>query len=165
MSAFTPNSDPDRLKSLDVELTPRQVAWLNREAEKQSLSVDRLVRSIITAQIRSGKGGPVSPSGEGVPQSSRHTSTSAEAPTEDASEDENTSSIVESLRSTTKQLEDLTEDEVEADPSDLSDTLARIQARVDDEDGSDERATRKKQVESVLLDRQKRSMFDLVEEE
>lgn len=164
MSA-TQSTDPDPLKTINVDLTPKQIEWLQRTAARQSRSVDQLVRSIITARMRSGKGGRVSRSGDGVPTPSRNASKSAETRTEGASEDESPSSIVESLRSTSKQLEDLTEDDVEADPSDLSDTLARLQARMDDEGGSDESETREEHVESVLLDRQNRSMFDLVEEE
>lgn len=166
MSPPTPDRDPDRLKTLDVELTPRQVAWVQREAEKQNRSVDQLLRSILTDRIRREKRGAVSRSRTEAPSPSSRTSNSAAARVEDAStcEDKRASSVVESLRSASKQLEDLTEDEVEADPSDLSDTLDRLEAQMGEDGGSSEPAATQEESESVLLDRSSRSMFDLVEE-
>lgn len=167
MSVPTLNIDPDELKTVKVKVTPRQLAWLQRTADEQNLSVDHVLRSIITNQIRSETGRVRPGSGDEHPQPSEHRSTGVTGRPPEGAEADNSpsSSIVDSLRSASEHLEDLTEDDIEADPSDLSDTLARLQARLEADGDSDASPGEQEGSTSGLLDRQNRSMFDLVEEE
>jgi len=155
--------EPASLQSLEVELTPRQIEWLERQADERSLSVDHVLRTLITAQIRGSdaESPPPVPSGDGTPSASDADPApeGSDAPTND--EEDRSTSIVESLRSASERLQDLTdEDDEEEDSaaSDRSDTPARLTARRDaaDEDAEDE--------DAVVLDDSGPSMFDLVED-
>lgn len=160
----------DQLKSLQVELTPKQLEWLEEMADKRGLSVDHLLRSLITAQMREGNGIPSfsSESGDGAPHAAS-TGVSERPPaapeaggsSTDENDDESTS-IVESLRSASERLQDLTE-EKDPEQSDLSDTLTRLKAHMDSTSSSDDESPG--DPETTVLDNQDRSMFDMMEEE
>jgi len=170
--------DADPLRSLEVELTPRQVDWLEQKADERGLSVDHVLRSIITAQIRGANSGPVpsSHSGDGVP----HSPSVNPAPKGDRDaaadeEEDSPSSIVDSLRSASERLQDLTDDDSGPEPSsDLRDTLSRLQsyadaspeaASSDEETSSDENAPSTEESAEVVVDDPGRSMFDMVEDD
>jgi hypothetical protein len=164
----------DQFESLRVELTPRQIEWLEETAAERGLSVDHLLRSIITAQMRGVDETPSVPeaSGDGTSGSpSMDVSETLPTDTTDAENEEssrgsNPPSIVESLRSASERLQDLTEEKEddETKESGLHDTLARLQAHMDstpdtEEDDSSNTPSR------TMLDNENRSMFDMMDEE
>jgi hypothetical protein len=154
--------DTDQFESLEVELTPKQIEWLEQNAEERGLSLDHMLRSIITAQIRGTDDLPSAPTaGDGAPQSPQNDSpdTGGTDVAEDRDDDnEDSPSIVESLRSATERLQDLTEEE-EAEESDLHDTLSRLQSRMGGSSAEDE------ENDGVLIENDNRSMFDMMEDE
>jgi hypothetical protein len=150
------------LQSLEVELTPRQIEWLEQQANERGLSVDHMLRALITKQIRgaTAETSPSAHSGDGAPPASSEDSSGKREETAPPDAEEGPTSIVESLRSASERLQDLTdEDETGAAP-DLADTLDRLKAR---RDGSDARATDENN-DAVVVDDSGPSMFDLVEE-
>lgn len=42
----------DQLEPLTAKLTPKQVGWLQAKAAEQNVSVDHILRSILTAQMQ-----------------------------------------------------------------------------------------------------------------
>lgn len=170
--------DIDPLRSLEVELPPRQIDWLERKAGERGLSVDHVLRSIITAQIREANSEPApsSRSGDGVPQSPSVSPTpegGRDAAADDA--EDSPSSIVDSLRSASKRLQDLTDDDSETEPSsDLRDTLSRLQSYADTsseeassngEPSPDEGAPSTEETPDIVVDDHGRSMFDMIEDD
>jgi hypothetical protein len=167
--------DPAPLSSLEVKLTPRQIEWLEETADERGLSVDHVLRSLITAHIQGGEPAPASPSrsGDGVPRIpevdpapdvNQNPATDDEGP---AAEEEagTSSSIVDSLRSASERLQDLTDDD-ESESSDLRDTLSRLQSRAaaaSDAASSDETVSGADA--EVVVDDRSRSMFDMVEDD
>lgn len=149
-----------KLESVEVELTSKQIEWLERKAEKRGVSLDHMLRSLVTAQIRGvdeGRARP--PAGDGAPPSS------ADRDDEATSDDDTESTtIVESLRSASEQLQDLTEDEEDPDEPELSDTLSRIRSRLEGDSDSGESSSESTS-ETVLLDDETPSMFDMMEDE
>jgi hypothetical protein len=153
----------EQSKSLEVELTTEQIGWLREKAEKQNLSLNHVLRSMITAQMRSedeyGEEPYVpSASGDGQPVFS---SASADE-SSDAPEDDGSSSIVESLRSANERLQDLTEQDEVAESPTPADTLERLQVRLgntSDADAEDDAQN------SYVVENQNRSMFDMMEDE
>jgi hypothetical protein len=168
----------DPLRSLEIELTPRQVDWLERRADERGLSVDHVLRSIIATQIQGANSGPVpsSRSGDGVPHSPSVNPT-PEGDRDAAADQEegNPPSIVDSLRSASERLQDLTDDDSEPEPSsDLRDTLSRLQSYADtspeaassDGDPSpDEHAPSTEETADIVVEDPGRSMFDMVEDD
>lgn len=160
----------DRLESLEVELTSKQIEWLRQKADERDVSLDHVLRSVVTAQIRaqndgveeesapsmSGDGQPASPPNESKDEEGASTSTDAA--------DDDTPSIVDSLRSASERLQDLTEKDDEAETPDPHDTLERLRARLGDGGDTDEESEAGSPG-TVVLQNQNRSMFDMVEEE
>lgn len=171
------DEDTDPLQSLEVELTPRQVDWLEREADERGLSVDHLLRSIITDRIResNSKLAASSRSGDGVPHSPDvNPAPDADRDPADDGEEEGPSSIVDSLRSASERLQDLTEEDSDPESSsDLRDTLSRLQTYGDassgeaspDEDPSVSEASSTEESADMVTDKQGRSMFDMIEDD
>lgn len=98
----------DSLTALKVKLPEKQVAWLRQRAEQRGLSVDHVVRALITDAIR----GPDRrrrehglEMGSSNKRSGRPTD-DPPPPPEPSTEDPD---IMESLRSASKRLQDLTE--------------------------------------------------------
>jgi hypothetical protein len=151
------------LKSLEVKLTPRQVEWLEQKADERDLSFDHVLRALLTKQIRESSTASISPthSGDRSPSAPADDPDKRRSATADAEDEDGPSSIVESLRSASERLQDLTDAEGEASASDLSDTLARLGAR---RDASDADATEDNN-DAVVVDDRGPSMFDFVEEE
>ncbi len=157
--------ETDGLKSLEVELPARQIEWLHRAAETRNRSVDHILRAIITMHLRSQNTGRAAHPEEdpSLPSdgSSSSSNDGARAPN-----DASSPSIVDSLRSATEQLQDLTkQDDTEEpgetdDPSDLRATLARLDPHLKKADRAEDSPH-----ETLLLDRHRRSMFDLMQEE
>jgi hypothetical protein len=148
----------DQLELIEVELTSKQIEWLDRKAEERSVSRDHMLRSLVTAQIRgTTEGRPRPSSGDGAPLSS-----TASKKTSD--DDPESTTIVESLRSASKQLQDLTEDKETTEESELPDTLSRLRTRLNHSSESDESRSDSSS-ETVLLDDAPQSMFDLMEDE
>lgn len=167
--ATTPDSfdETDGLESLEVELTPKQIEWLRQIADERDLPFDHVLRSVITAQIRA-QGDPEQQppmpqtSGDGQPQSSSSAASLPEEKTEDEATDDESSSIVDSLRSASERLQDLTEQDNTAETPDPHDTLERLQARFGNKpDEESEDASH----DTVLIDDQSPSMFDMMEKE
>ena len=172
--------DTDQLRSLDVELTPQQIEWLEAKAEERGLSLDHMLRSVLTAQMRGTESGSRAParSGDGVPHAAdvdpapevdRDVVGDAEEATAGDGEDD-ASSIVDSLRSASERLQDLTDDDhaAEQPASDLRDSLTRLQSRADassDGDSPDEEAPSTAGAPDAAVDEQGRSMFDMVEDD
>lgn len=170
--------DTDPLRSLEVELTPRQVDWLEQKADERGLSVDHVLRSIITAQIREANSEPApsSRSGDGAPQSP-DVNPAPEGGRDAAADDaeDSSSSIVDSLRSASERLQDLTDDDSESEPSsDLRDTLSRLQSYADasteeassnEEPSPDEDAPSTEETPDFVVDDHSRSMFDMIEDD
>lgn len=167
--------DTDHLELLEVELTSKQIEWLQRRADEQNLSLDHVLRSVITAQIRAQgdalENEPRPPRGDGSPSaaakgSSRGVNPSAGAATETGEDAESAgpSSIVDSLRSASERLQDLTEQGDTADSPPSHDTLRHLQSRLGDAPDADDEAEDASH-DTVLVDDQRRSMFDMVEEE
>jgi len=132
------------LESLEVELTPKQVEWLRSKAAKRDLSVDHVLRSLITDQIRS--------------RGEETSATPAPAGSTDAADgdeiDDSSPSIVDSLRSANERLQELTDD----DASDrTSDERSQSPPPPNRPAGGDDDA-------SVLVE-EGPSMFDLMEDE
>lgn len=165
----------DHLESQEVELTTKQVEWLQKKADEQGLSFDHVLRSVITAQIRAQSDGLKDASstakGDGSPSAAAQASAAGVAASNDAAkeaddEDETNgpSSIVDSLRSASERLQDLTEKDAAASIPDPHATLQRLQARLGDEsDAADE--SEDASHGTVLVDEQSRSMFDMMEDE
>lgn len=58
----------DPMESLDVALTPQQIAWLKDTAAERDLSLDHMLRTLINAQMRAEKSPSAAPpaaSGDG----------------------------------------------------------------------------------------------------
>ena len=170
--------DTDPLRSLEVELPPRQIDWLERKADERGLSLDHVLRSVITAQIREANSEPApsSRSGDGVPQSPSVTPApegGRDAAADDA--EDSPSSIVDSLRSASERLQDLTNDDSEPEPSsDLRDTLSRLQSYADastdeapsnGEPSPDEGAPSAEETADIVVEDHGRSMFDMIEDD
>ena len=165
--------ESDHLESREVELTTKQVEWLEKKADEQGLSFDHMLRSVITAQIRAqseGMDDPSSPAkGDGSPSAAAQVSADGVAASDNEStetddEDGGPSSIVDSLRSASERLQDLTEEDDTAETPDPHDTLKRLQARLGNDSDADEESDGASH-ETVLLDDQSQSMFDMMEEE
>jgi len=165
--------ETDQLQSLEVELTPRQIEWLEQRAEERGLSLDHMLRSVITAQIRGTDETAASAptGGDGVPESAgSEASPSVRAPSSDADEEEDAPSIVESLRAASERLQDLTDKETAPtteDTSDLRDTIDRLQDRIEtstDEEAAPEEASSGDSPDDGVIQDSGRSMFDMVEE-
>lgn len=160
--AFDETND---LESLEVELPAQQIEWLHRAAESQNRSVDHVLRTIITMHLRSQNTGPAAPAEEDSSPPSDGSSSSSNDGAR-APHDASSPSIVDSLRTATEQLQDLTkQDETEEpgdadDPSDLRATLARLDPHLKKADRAEDSPH-----ETLLLDRHRRSMFDLMQEE
>ena len=157
--------EADETENRTVELTPEQIDWLERKAESQGLSVDHVLRSIVTAAMRKAKEdpSPSAPGGDGAPKSSVSSSPTRSGNPGANKKDEDKDdghSIVESLRSANQQLQDLTD---EGDSNGESDTVSRLQARVDSSSDQESSADDSRS-ESVLRHDQNRSMFDMVED-
>ena len=168
--------DSDQLRSLEVELTPRQIEWLETKAEKRGLSLDHMLRSVITAQIRGAESESEAPvhSGDGVPHApdvdpAPEVDGDVEDDAEETTAEDDSSSIVDSLRSASERLQDLTDDDGEPESdSDLRDTLTRLQSYADapSDDGSpDEETASTEDAADIMVDDQSRSMFDMVEDD
>jgi hypothetical protein len=164
--------ETDQLESLRVELTPEQIEWLEETAAERGLSVDHMLRSIITAQMRGVDDTPSVPeeSGDGTSHSAsmnvsdNDTATRKQSEGKEDAERSNPPSIVESLRSASERLQDLTEEEDEAKESGLHDTLSRLQAHMGstddtDDDGSSNTPSR------TMLSNENQSMFDMMDDE
>ena len=157
--------ETDRLESLNVELTSKQIEWLREKADERGLSLDHVLRSVVTAQIRAqnesgDEAAPPAMSGDGQPASA---STSTEETEERSTADDDNPSIVDSLRSASERLQDLTEQDEEVETPDPHDTLERLQARLG-EDGTSTESSGDENPGTVLLQDQNRSMFDMMEE-
>jgi hypothetical protein len=170
--------DTDPLRSIEVELPPRQIDWLERKADERGLSVDHVLRSIITAQIReaSSEPAPSSRSGDGVPRSPGVNPASGKDRDAAADDTEDSpSSIVDSLRSASERLQDLTNDDSEPEPSsDLRDTLSRLQSYADastedapsnEDTSSGEGAPSTEETADTVVEDHGRSMFDMIEDD
>jgi hypothetical protein len=154
--------DTDQLKSLEVTLTAEQIEWLRENAEERNLSLDHMLRSVITAQMRSRSASDAPPvpsiSGDGQPPSS--------SDADDEASDDGPSSIVESLRSASERLQNLTDREQvgETETPDPSDALERLQAHLNDSSDVEEEAPDEDE-ESFVVENQDRSMFDMIDED
>lgn len=169
--ATTPSvfNETDGLESLEVELTPRQIEWLRQMADERALSLDHVLRSVITSQIRAQGDVEQEPPmqealGDGQPQSSASTTALPEEKTENEGTDDDSPSIVDNLRSASERLQDLTEEDDTAETPDPHDTLHRLQARLRNESDADEEEEDASHG-SVLVDDQTQSMFDMMEDE
>lgn len=152
--------DSDDFESLEVALTSNQLDWLRQKADERDLSLDHMLRSVITAQMRAQDDSEDTPplpsaSGDGQP-------TASPSADEDAMEDP--PSIVDSLRSASKRLQNLTEQDDDAETPDPHDTLERLQARLGDTPDAEEDAEEADQP-SFLVENKNRSMFDMVDDE
>ncbi len=159
--------DTDEWESLNVELTAEQIEWLERKADERGVSVGHMLRTVLTAQMRGTTDIPSpGPSGDGAPQSDSRESTDTSGTTGGKESDTDTPSIVESLRSASERLDDLTEkDEGEDEEDDeLGDTLARLKTRAESmaNRGGDE-AEDDPDPGTVLMDDSDQSMFDMVD--
>jgi hypothetical protein len=165
----------DQLQSLQVELTPEQIEWLEEMAAERGLSLDHMLRTLVNAQMRgvdekstempsdSGDGAMHSVSGG---DSAPPASPSASDTTDEEDERSDPPSIVESLRSASEQLQNLTtkDEGSDAEDSDLHDTLTRLKARLgntSDADGSPASGT----PGTAVLANENRSMFDMMDDE
>jgi len=156
--------DSDALQPREVKLTPRQIEWLEQKADERGLSFDHVVRALVTKQIRNADAPSTPPvdSEDRDPSSPAADATGTRSPaTADARDEDSPSSIVESLRSASERLQDLTDTDDESTGSDLPDTLARLGAR---RETSEADAT-KEDNGTVVVDDRGPSMFDFVEEE
>lgn len=155
--------DTDQLESLEVELTSEQLSWLRGKADERGVSLDHMLRTILTAQMDGVDEAPSPPShsGDGAPESTTDASPNS---TDTAKSAPDKSSLVESLRSASERLDDLTEEEEGEEENgnshDLHDTLSRLTARAnsvtDDADAENDPGT-------VLMDNPNQSMFDMVD--
>jgi len=155
----------DHLESLEVELTTKQMEWLREKADERGVSIDHVLRSVVTAQIRAQdeeleEDASPAMSGDGQPPSTRKAEEEEEGR---STADDDPPSIVDSRRSASERLNDLTEQDEEAEAPDPHDTLERLQARLG-EDGSSNEESEKEQPGTVLLQDQNQSMFDMMEE-
>jgi hypothetical protein len=157
----------DRLESLEVELTTEQIEWLRAKAEERGLSLDHMLRTVVTAQMRAQGDEPATsaPSGDGLAESTPPTAspTGAESDTDEADDDK--PSIVDSLRSASERLQDLTEKDDDAETPDPHDTLKRLQARLGESGESDAETNEEESPGTVILQNRNRSMFDMMEDE
>lgn len=179
-----------QFESLLVELTPRQIEWLEETAAERGLSIDRMLRSIIAAQMRSidemlsasaeADDGASRPSPVNV--STDDTASSDDAEDTGAPDHSDSPSIVESLRSASERLQNLTEKErpeeeqneaEDTKDSGLQDTLERLQAHMDlpseddrpDDQSDAEEENTKTPSRTMLQQNQSPSMFDMVDDE
>jgi hypothetical protein len=171
------------LESVEAELTSRQIEWLREKADERDLSLDHVLRSVITAQIRAqddsledtgSRSKPdneqpsvrssSSPAASSPPAQSdaQEPATSNGTSTEDESRDDSPS-IVDSLRSASERLQDLTEKDDEAETPDPHDTLKRLQARLG-ETSDDADKVEEESPGTVILQNHDRSMFDMMED-
>jgi len=146
--------DSAPLQSLEVELTPRQIEWLEQQADERGLSVDHMLRALVTKQIRgaTAETSPSAHSGDGAPPASSEDPSGKRTETEPPNAEEGPTSIVESLRSASERLQDLTDEDEKGSAPDLADTLDRLKARREAADA-----------DAADGDDAGRSMFDLVE--
>lgn len=101
--------ETDTFESLNVQLHPDHIEWLQSRAEAYDLSIEHVLRSVINAQMRA----------DDV------------APSDASSNDE---SVVESLRTANERLQQLMErkgSQTDSDDAGSRSTLARLRARLD----------------------------------
>lgn len=173
--------EKETLESLEVKLTPEQLNWLKEKANDRGLSLNHVIRATITAQIRADADEVLDPStseemsspassdvsGDGMPPSPADISASDQsdrsADHEEEAEDASDSSIVDSLRTASERLQDLTE-ETASEESDMPDTLSRLRARFEDTSDSEDTASEEESNNHVMVDTQTQSMFDMMDE-
>lgn len=158
--------DADQLESLEVKLSPKQIEWLKQTAADRDLSLDHMLRTILTAKMREEEASASLPpeSGDSIPQSPNAAPTPSSTEPEEDTADDDPPSIVESLRSASERLQDLTDEEDEATPSDPADTLARLRSRADNASTTDDDSTENGPETVLMDDTPSRSMFDMMEE-
>jgi hypothetical protein len=168
--------ESDRLESVEVELTSKQIEWLRDKAAERDLSLDHVLRSVITAQIRAQDDGLEAESSRQTLPGDGQPSTPPDAPSDAAPDrastdetgadgaDDGSPSIVDSLRSASERLQDLTEQDDEAEAPDPHDTLKRLQARLGEGDSTEDEPD-EESPGTVILQDQNRSMFDMMEED
>lgn len=152
------------LETLEVKLTPKQIDWLEREADERNLSLDHVLRSIVTAQIREEALQPARDSRSGEKASSTAGTRSPNTePTDREDESRDAPSIVESLRLASERLEELTDPDEAADTSAPSSRLSHLQSELHPPSPSED-APETDENDDLPLDGERRSMFDLMDE-
>lgn len=174
---------------LEVELTSAQVEWLEQTAEERGVSVGHVLRTIVTAQMRtdeeqsrsmaSGDGMPVSFSGEEPESASADETSSNEASANTSSDPDH---LLNRLRSTNQQLKKISEKEEdnaaeenrEPDPSTEPEDAAKgkrakdaasLFPHIDDSMASSEDSPTERHSEPAPREEEgERSMFEMVEE-
>lgn len=151
-------SDVSRsLISLDVELTPRQVEWLQTQAAEQGLSLDHVLRSVVTAQIaRNSSRSPALGATNRSEAATRTRETNDSAPASDSR------SLIESLRAAHRHLQDLTQENgVEA--SSFREARSQLQAQLNRTGPVPDGGSSRSSEDAHSPDTRHTSMFDLME--
>jgi len=154
--------DTDSFERFETALTPAQIEWLETQADERGVSVNHMLRAVVTAQMRSGEeasGGRTSGDSASWPSSgTRHADGEWESR-------ERPSSFIDNLRSAHDRLQDLTSEGAEAKQPMSQDAVTRLQTHTERSEATAEQSERREQDGSDVPERSDRSMFDLVEDE
>ena len=104
------------LESLTVQLKPEQVQWLRERARRANMSLNDALQGVLDQIMEADASSSDVPSGSANGSASTETATT-DGSTDDAKDDGRTQSVVESLRSTSERLEQLTRQDEDATPS------------------------------------------------
>lgn len=156
--------ETDSLDTLEVKLTPKQIDWLRQKADDRNLSLDHVLRSIVTTQIREDameRSGD-SRSGDGATHATGTPSSDTET-SEPDDKNRTSSSIVESLRSARERLDALTAPDEAADAPVASSPPSYLHSELQPPSPS-ENPSELDETEDPKRNGEPPSMFDLVDE-
>lgn len=163
--------ETDPSHSLTIEFSPKQIEWLEEQAETNDCSIEHVLRALVSAQmapaadalpedLEAGPGTSSASSTEKSTAASRAdgSPTEAEAAAPTRPDEDESSSIVESLRTANRRLQKLTREASGDEPSGTA--LSRPRTRP--EDGSEADTGASADPNSGDVDAP--SMFDFVDE-
>lgn len=159
---FVPVTDAfdesEKMNSVEVEMTPAQIEWLEQMAEERGVSVGYLLRTIVTAKMRTAGADEREPSavhsGDGAAPSA------LEGETEDAPTQSDEDNLLDRLRAVNEQLRDREQEQEKSEQA--TDATSLFPAISELPDPSD--TTTQHQSNPAPPREGERSMFDMVEE-
>lgn len=169
--AFNEN---DVMSSLEVELTPSQIEWLEQAAEQQDVSIGHVIRMLLTARMREADPsssldrGNETTTGDGVPPDFADEVVEAGASEESSTEASSDDNLLDRLRSTHEQFKELA-GEKGNDDANQTDEGRQIQqdvertAQDEQRDGGIVEKSMAAPSDPTSESEEERSMFDMVE--
>jgi len=154
--------DTDSFERFEAALTPAQIEWLETQASERGLSVNHMLRAVVTAHMRSCEelsGGSASGDSASWPSAEARDAEGARGSRE------RPSSVIDNLRSAHDRLQELTSEGAAAKKASSQDASSRLQTHTERSEATAEQSDGMEQDVSDAPERSDRSMFDLAEDE